>query len=674
MRELLDEEEVIVAKKLVIATFVFFFFICWLSLLFSEEPFCTQIANYTMDVKLDTEKKLVSGTEFLTWTNDTRSPTDELWFHLYWNAFQNNKSTYLTEKAERRGSRVFRFKKEDWGYCQVESIVVKNNQFFNEHNIFPTMKFRNPDDTNPFDQTVFSVSLPRPIQPGETIVLEITFHSKVPRPISRTGVYKDYYFIAQWFPKIGVFQDGSWNCHQFHSSSEFFADYGTYDVRMTLPSSFIVGATGKHREKIHNGDGTITHHFFQPSVHDFAWTASPHFLEHKEDFEFAPGKKTEITLLLQPAHRHLKDRYMNAVKNAIKYCSLWYGDYPYTTATCVDPAYNSRSGGMEYPTFFTGGAYFITLKGIPRPEGVTIHEFGHGYFYGLVGNNEFENAWMDEGFTSFLDTEVYYTAYGEPVYSKEYFGIPVPFKEVKIPIESNGISSHRLTSNMDILQRNAWQFMEGGSYGANSYSKTELMLRTLKRFLGKETFSQLIKSYSQRWWFKHPRPQDFYDVVSEFAGQDMSWLLDQFVYDSGKLDYAIEKISNQRQQPLKGFLSGNYNDAKGQKSKEAMYESEVLVRRLGEVTIPVEVLILFEDGKEILEQWDGQYRWKTFTYRGPSRIAKAVVDPEFKLVIDINRTNNSMVRKTNTLAPFKWTSNWLVWFQHALEFFAIFGG
>lgn len=636
----------------------------------AQTTFCKQIANYTMNVYLNTENNIITATEILSWTNDTESSTSELWFHLYWNAFQNNMSTYLTEAA-RRGRIISGFKQDDWGHCRVESIKIVKNPYFADYDLMPFMEFQSPDDENLFDQTVFSVTLPQEVESGQTILLQIEFESKVPRPISRTGVINDYYFSAQWFPKIGVFEDGRWNCHQYHSSSEYFADYGTYDVRITLPSSFVIGATGDHQEKIENRDGTTTHHFFQHSVHDFAWTASPRFLEYKENYEFVPGKTTEITLLLQPQHKRLKDRYMNAVKNAIKYCSLFYGDYPYTTATCVDPAYNSRSGGMEYPTFFTGGAYFLTRKGISRPEGVTIHEFGHGYFYGLVGNNEFENAWMDEGFTSFLDTEVYYTAYGDPLYNRSYFGIPVTFKDVNIPIESDGVSRHRQTYNMDNMQRFAWEFLEGGSYGANSYSKAELMLRTLKRFMGQDLFSRMIKTYSQRFWFKHPRPEDFYAVVSEFAGRDMSWFLDQFVYGSDKLDYAIGNISSRKVKQPQGWFDGEYIN---RKMKENRYQTEIIVRRLGEVKLPVDVLIVFEDGEEFRETWDGQYRWKKYTFQKPARIKKAVVDPEFKLVLDINRTNNSMMRKSNKLAPLKWVSNWMVWLQHALEFFTVLGG
>ncbi len=638
----------------------------------ADEPLCKQVANYKMDVVLDTEKNTITGDEVLIWTNTTEYKTDELWFHLYWNAFQNNMSTFLIE-GSRRGRDSTNFKMEDWGYCRIDSIKLIDEDRFEEHDLLPSTEFKQPDDDNPFDRTVFAVKLPRPITPGETITLQIEFLSKVPRPISRTGVYRDNYFIAQWFPKIGVFEDGQWNCHQFHAPGEFHADYGTYDIHITLPSSFIIAATGEHREKIDNANGTSTHHFYQHSVHDFAWTASPHLLVHKEDFEFAPGKSTEITLLLQPYHQHLMERYLNAVRNAIKYCSLFYGDYPYTTATCLDPGYNSRSGGMEYPTFFTGGAYFIVRERDDSPEGVTIHEFGHGYFYGLVGSNEFEYPWMDEGFTSFLDTEVYYTAYGNPLYTKRYFGIPLTFKGVEIPIESDGISSHRQTSNMDDMQRFSWQFMEGGSYGANSYSKAELMLRTLKRYIGKDIFSNMIKTYSQRWWFRHPKPQDFYDVVTEFSGQDMSWFLDQFVYGSGKCDYSIGNISSEQPRQPEGWFNGVFKEERTQKDETKIYESEVMVRRLGEVKIPVDVLVVFEDGTEIREKWNGQYRWKKFQYTSPSRIRMAVVDPDFKLVIDIDRTNNSKVRKPKKIGPLKWTSQWLLWLQHALEFFTIYG-
>ncbi|MFO7980055.1 MAG: M1 family metallopeptidase [Candidatus Aminicenantes bacterium] len=657
-------------KTLFLGTAVLFFLIPIVNS--AEIPFCPQIANYTMEVNLDTETDIIEGHEILSWKNNTETPTDELWFHLYWNAFQNNQSTFLME-ASHRGYGLSDFDKDDWGYCRIKSMEIIKNENFTGEDLVSTLRYRQPDDRNEMDQTVFSVKLPYSIQPGETITLSLKFLSKVPRPISRTGRYKNYYFIAQWFPKIGVFQDGTWNCHQYHSSSEYFADYGTYDIKITLPSSFKVGATGEYKNKTDNEDGTSTHHFYQHSVHDFAWTASLDFLRFIENYEFTPGKSVKITLLLQPYHKHIKQRYMKAVKNAVKYASLWFGDYPYSAITCVDPAYNSRSGGMEYPTFFTGGTYFIVRKGIPRPEGVTIHEFGHNYFYGLIGTNEFENAWMDEGMNSFLDTIIYHQAYGEPYYSEDYFGIPFVFKKVTKPIESEGISSHRQTWNMDSMQRFSWRFMRGESYGANSYSKGQLMMLDLQRMMGEEVFSEMIKEYSIRHWWKHPKPEDFFSVVSEFAGEDMSWFFDQVVYGSDKLDYSIEYIQNQRIKPPLGFFENQYKTAQKSEKNSPLYRSEVLVRRLGGVKVPVDVLIEFRGGKKIIEKWDGQYRWKKFIYKTPVKINRAVVDPGFIHVLDTHRTNNSFLIKPNKSAPYKWVMNWMLWLQHAMELFTKLG-
>jgi hypothetical protein len=170
---------------------------------------------------------------------------------------------------------------------------------------------------------------------------------------------------------------------------------------------------------------------------------------------------------------------------------------------------------------------------------------------------------------------------------------------------------------MDNMQRFAWEFLEGGSYGANSYSKAMLMLRTLKRFMGQDLFSRMIKTYSQRFWFKHPRPEDFYAVVSEFAGRDMSWFLDQFVYGSDKLDYAVGDISSRKIRQPQGWFDGEYIK---RNIKEDRYQTEVIVRRLGEVRLPVDVLIVFEDGEEFRDTWDGQYRWKKYTFQKPARI------------------------------------------------------
>jgi hypothetical protein len=631
-----------------------------------------RIANYAMDVRLDTARKMIIGREVLTWTNTSADALPELWFHLYWNAFANNASTFMTENRRDPFGRLPDFNKEACGYSRIDALRILKGPTVPGFDLKPSLTFRHPDDANELDRTVFSVRLPKPLPAGATIVLEVEWQGHVPPPLTRSAVIGDYYLIGQWFPKIGVYLNGQWNCHQYHESSEFFADYGSYDVRLTLPARFVVGATGRRIELVQNPDGTARHRFVQSGVHDFAWAASPRFLEYRRLVPVAPDRSTETILLLQPEHRRLKERYLKAIEAALTISSRLLGSYPYETVTCVDPAHNSESGGMEYPTFFTAGAYFLDPVGSGDPEGVTIHEFGHGYFYGLLGSNEFENPWMDEGFTSFLESEIYDRAYGPRLLTRTYFGVPVTFKDVKIPVESTGISEARTLAPADIMQTYAWNFLNPTSYGANSYSKAEVMLRTLKRVLGKAVFRALLKDYSLSNWYRHPTPRDFYRIVNQHAGRDMSGFLDQFVYGSGTCDYALESIHNRPALPRRGWFDGTYVDEGADSSRPI--ESEVVVRRLGDIQLPVEVEVVFENGRKVRESWDGRSLWRRFVYRGAVEVERAVVDPDFKIVADTNRTNNSLMRRPNRLAPWKWTANWLGWLQHALEFLDIFGG
>lgn len=205
-------------------------------------------ANYSMDVRLDTARHMISGREILTWTNTSSDTLPELWFHLYWNAFANNASTFMRESRRDPAARLPDFDKEEWGYSRVEAMRILGDPAFKGFDLKPSLTFRHPDDGNELDRTVFSVKLPKPLAPGETITLEIEWQGRIPAPLARAGVIGDYYFIAQWFPKIGVYLNGKWNCHQYHETSEFFADYGFYDVSLTLPAGFVVGATGRRVE------------------------------------------------------------------------------------------------------------------------------------------------------------------------------------------------------------------------------------------------------------------------------------------------------------------------------------------------------------------------------------------------------------------------------------------
>ena len=229
----------------------------------------------------------------------------------------------------------------------MNSINIFPQGKFSAADLTQSKKFAAPDDGNPEDQTVMVVSLPQAIAPGESIQVELSFTSKIPR----TGFRGNYFFLAQWFPKLGVYENGgNWNCHQFHAGTEFFSDYGVYDVKITVPSNYVVGATGRLAEKTENADGTTTHRQVQADVHDFTWTTSPDYLVREKRFEHPGLPPVDMRLLIQPEHFEQAERHFAATAAALQYYGTWFGPYPYGHVTVVEAAYESGAGGMEYPT------------------------------------------------------------------------------------------------------------------------------------------------------------------------------------------------------------------------------------------------------------------------------------------------------------------------------------
>jgi hypothetical protein len=647
-----------------------------------EAPVSPRNASYTVEVALDPEARTLSGTQLVEWRNLQQQPTAELWFHLYWNAWRNNRSTWMLEDRLGERSAYSRAGVEidegDWSWIEVDSIrLVGDDPSLDPLDLTGSMGFVSPDDGNPDDRTVLVVTLPRPVEPGETVRVALDWRSKIPRTFARTGFRGDYYFIAQWFPKLGVYEPAGWNCHQFHNSTEFYSDYGVYDVAMTVPEAWVLGATGREVGRQDNADATVTHRYYQEDVHDFAWTASPDFIVREERFEEPGLPPVDLRLLIRPEHLDQAERYSEAAKAGLLQFGTWYGPYPYGHVTVVDPAYESGSGGMEYPTLITGGTRLFAPERTDRPEGVTVHEMGHQFWYGLVGNNEFEHAWIDEGINTFSTIRALDATYEPPVHEKRYFEgfFPLRQREITVSRFQRRIDSYRDNGTRDAPSRPSFLY-HPKSRGAITYDKSLLWLATLENHLGWETLQRSLSTFFERYRFGHPTAVDFVAVVEETAGEELDWFFDQVLHDSVEFDYSVDSVSSERA-ALEGWVEQGedlvYVSPDEESDGEGVYRTEVVVRRLGGGTFPVDVRLVFEDDFEILEQWDGQERWKRFVVERNAKLAWAGVDPERVLMLDVERTNNSRVLEAESMLPaVKWSSKWMIWLQDMMATFAFF--
>ena len=649
----------------------------------AQAPTSPRNANYDIDVTLDPAARTLTGRETLTWRNISPNATSELQFHLYYNAWRNSRSTWMRERLLGRGAALHNRPEADWGWVDVTGIRLSGGGSAGSDAVDLTRDatFIAPDDGNPDDRTVLRVPLPTPVAPGETIDIEIEWTTRIPRPFARTGTVSDYFFLSHWFPKIGVLEADGWNCHQFHTATEFFADYGVYDVRITAPAGWVVGATGRERSVTDNGDGTATRHFHAEDVHEFAWTASPDFLVVADRFEHPTLPAVDIRLLLQPEHVGQEERHFRPVRETLRLYGEWFGAYPWDHLTVVDPAWQSRSGGMEYPMFITAGTRWLAPATADGPEEVTVHEAGHMFFQSGVGNNEMEHSWIDEGLNTYATARVMAEAFP---FDRElrFFGGFLPWPQTDVPwdrvIHGDRIAGYRRVARSDVQAHPTYRYWPG-SAGAITYNKTALYLHTLERHLGWDVVRRGMSALYRQWTFGHPAPDDFFAAMNEAAGQDLGWFFDQVHRSSVVFDYGIAQLSSRNAAGRGFFDDGGFRDentsagagtstsADAHGGARALYESLVAVRRYGDGIFPVDVLVEFDDGSTERRRWDGRAQWTSYRFVRPSRAVTATVDPDRVLLLDVDFTNNSRTTRSRAVdAAAKWTLAWIVWLQDLL--------
>lgn len=610
-----------------------------------------RVVHYEIDAKYDPKTHTLDASETLTYHNLTGQPLDTFPFHLYLNAFQPT-STWIRE-GKREGTRGQDF--ETWDPQSYGAEEIKSFEVVGQGDLASQLQFIHPDDDNPEDKTVTQVKLPKPIPADGYVQFKIKWHDQFPKVLERTGWDKDFLLAGQWFPKVGVWWHGAWNCHQFHVYTEFFADFGVYDVKITVPQNQIVGGGGVEVSNEVNSDGTRTVTYHGDDIHDFAWTASPRYQNFYDTFQGSMGP-VKMRILLQPEHTGQAERHLHMLRESMDRCERFYGPYPYKTITVVDPPAGSPAYGMEYPTFFTGGTTWYEPKGAHEDPDLTIeHEFGHQYWYGMVATNEFEDAWMDEGLNSYSDIKIMDSIFGRDVSWYNLWGIT-----------AGAHQRNRLfylsAPDLDPMARNGWQYANNFSYGAISYGKTSMVLVTLEGIIGEDTMMKAMRTYFMRYRFTHPTKEDFLRTIEEVSGKDLRWYFNQAVYGTEIVDYEVLKVSDYPSDWTKSDLK--------EKTGETEYISNVWIHRKENFVMPIDVEVKFDNGDKVREHWDGQDRWVRFAYKKKAKIASVEIDPDHKVWLDRNNFNNSFVTEANGAAGRKLVQYWTALTQFFAQFLA----
>ncbi len=626
----------------------------------SDKPMSQRVVHYEIDAKYDAAQHTVNATEVLTYHNLTGQPLDHFPFHLYQNAFQPN-STFVRE-AKVAGNRDTGYDK--WEAKEYGAEDIKSLEVVGQGDLTSQVQYIQPDDGNKDDKTVVDVHLPKPVAPGGYVQFKIAFQTKFPETQARSGWKRDFVLGGQWFPKVGVWWNGAWNCHQYHAMTEFFADFGVYDVKLTVPQYEVIGASGVKVAEINNADNTKTLTYHGDDIHDFAWTVSPRY-KVKEDgvFQGQMGP-VHMRILMQPAHWSQAERHEKILRESLEHFESWYGPYPYKTITLVDPEPDSAAGGMEYPTFITGDSSWFMPDGLYLPEIVVEHEFGHQYWYAMVATNEFEDAWMDEGINSYSEVKVLDSILGKNTSIMRLAGATVGEREAQR-------LGYIRVADLDPIAEKAYDYYSYGSYGGITYGKTACVLLTLESIIGEDTMAKAMRTYFMKYRFTHPTKEDFLKTVEEVSGKDLRWYFNQAIYGSPVLDYQVRRVESF---PVNWYEEKKNAGKKDDNNKDTVYRSYVWLQRKGDFVMPVDVEVKFENGEKIREHWDGASRWTKFSYDKKSKVESAEIDPDHKIVIDRNDFNNSYTDEANGKPARKIENYWQFmtqWIGQALAWWAV---
>lgn len=599
--------------------------------------------KYDIEVSLDADQKEISTKEKIIWFNKTNFPTNEIHFHLYANAYKSSKTEF---------AKGYNISLPD---AQTE---IKIGNFLIEGAKSELIYFQ-PEIPNPRDSTVAKVLLDKTIQPGDSVIISFDYTMKIPRSVKRLGYAsgRNFFFVSQWFPKVGVFENGEWICSQYHPYLNFYSDFGNYHVKINLPKNYVVGSTGVTVSK-HEETRTNIYEIEQSGVHDFAWFATDEILQRSDVYTRADGSQIQINAFVQPERKKYFHRYIQCVKNCLEYFEKHIGIYPYQNVTLVDVPRTSGSGGMEYPTLFTVSADLFSPQPTGNPEYLVAHEFSHQFFYGLLANNEVYEAWLDEGFTSYIATKIMYEYYPDifvyftiasyvPVFGLEflsYNGIPIIYTlvDVQLPEGARSISTYYRNLTVGAIADTSYKLPSRLSYVVNSYSKPELVLLTLERYLGTKKMMEILKNYYENFKYKHPKAEDFIGIVQKNSGEDLKWFFDEFYSSAKVFDYRVSAVN-----------------------KISEDEYEVVVERLHDGVFKNDIY-LYTEKETLKDVWNGAERWKIFKFKTKDKVIAAEIDPQRKNLLDINFANNSYTLEPRTTASLSLTIRVFFWVQNAL--------
>ncbi|MFC2082349.1 hypothetical protein ACFLQT_01315 [Bacteroidota bacterium] len=602
----------------------------------------TNCARYNISVDLYPEDKYISVSEDIIWFNTTNIATNEIHVHLYANAYKSNNTLFTKDNH---------LAPESFTEIEIKDFLVENKH--------SELIYIQPDINNQNDSTAAKVILTGMINPGDSVNIHFEYKLKIPRSVTGIGYAtgRNFFFISEWFPKIGVFENGEWTCRHFHSEGEIYSDLCEYSVDITVPNEYFVASSGKESE-LKNGSLKTTFRFEQTGIHDFVWAATDEIIKNTYVYQRSNGTEFEIGIFIQPEKEKFKDRYISAINNAMKYLEEKIGQYPYSKLTFIDAPRTWAAADKEYPSLLTLHTDLFSGDDELKLEHKTIHGLTRLYFNSLFSINRVDEAWLGDGLA-------YYTA--EKIMAKYYDKRNISFRLAKyfpiyglnflthyeIPLiytlgiykyneESESVQKYLMKPFIGRIADKSFNFPTKLSYEINTTHKPHLMLLSLERIIGVDSLLGIFKKYYDEFRYEHPRGEDFINLIERNSERDLSWFFENIYKTNYFCDYKLNHVKQ---------INDNEYEVFAERSGKGIFECEIA---------------LYTDMDTLFYNWDTDEEWKKIIFKTENEVLAAEIDPDRKNVMDLNYANNSYAVGGRYFASFTLALRVFFWIQNAL--------
>jgi hypothetical protein len=505
------------------------------------QTYWQQTVNTIIGVTLDDKNNFLRAYEEITYINNSPDTLSFIYLHLWPNAYDNDRTPFAQQMDAIGDTRFYYSNTSDRGYIDSLQFDVDGQ----------SVDYKSADNA----PDIARIDLPTPLIPGKQIRISTPFRVKIPLVFSRLGHSGQAYYISQWFPKPAVYDHKGWHPFSFLEQGEFYSEYGSYDITITLPKNYVLLATGNCTNNEENkwldslaavplnnysdtvdGDNfppssyeTKSIHFHEDKVHDFAWFADKRWIVRK-DTVTSPGTGNIVTTYAAflPRHKTQWEKATGYLAQTVKHYGDWVGPYPFKTIKAVEGDMHA-GGGMEYPTIT-----IIDKSSYSVLSSTIIHEGGHNWFYSMLGSNERDHAWMDEGINTFFEQK---TSNDIKAQDSNYRKPNKPTYDINDLLYFQAVATHT-DQAIDQTSANFTKL----NYGSDVYYKTAMMLRWLEDYMGEDDFEKGIHDYYSTWKFKHPYPEDFRACMQKSSPKSLDWFFDGMLNTDKKIDYKIKAL------------------------------------------------------------------------------------------------------------------------------------